>query len=83
MESRKRRLGSVNTGSGSESENEDSHMDEDTKMEDVSYGNKENGEKAEEIETVEPPDDSPVSLLNLTILARKIQCIPLISSSNL
>ena len=31
---------------------------------------------AEEIEPVEPPDDSPVSLLNLAILARKIQCTP-------
>ena len=76
MESRKRRLGSVNTGSGSDSENEDNPMDEVTKMEDVSYRTRKSGEKAKEIEPAEPPDDSPVSLVNLAILARKIQCEP-------
>jgi GATA zinc finger len=70
MESRKRRLGSVNTGSGSESENEES---EDMKM-DVQDSGQKGNDGGSEIDSPEPPDDSPVSLLNLVILARKIQC---------
>jgi hypothetical protein len=69
MDSRKRRLGSVNTGSGSESEQDEAQMD-DEKADSV----KEEEMSDVRVDTPEPPDDSPISLVNLTVLARKIQC---------
>ena len=84
MESgRKRRLRSVNTGSGSDTEMEEARENEEgmgktydmrerereVKMEDT--------EKSEmEVDLPEVSDDIPVSLLNLAILARKVQCTP-------
>ena len=84
MESRKRRLGSVNTGSGSDSEHEESRFCEDISMEDGNNGTKNDENGGTEHELLDPPDDSPVSLVNVAILARKIQCThpPILSSNN-
>jgi hypothetical protein len=69
MDSRKRRLGSVNTGSGSDTdENEVEVM----KVEPVE---KKVRAKEERMEIDEPPDNTPVSLVNLAVLVRKVQCI--------
>jgi len=92
METKKRRrLGSVHTGSGSDEE-----MDLDVK-EDMDEGGgpprtraAERRELAEKMgkmnlngvemkaESPEPPDNTPISLLNLAILARKVQRTPLL-----
>ena len=75
MESRRRRLGSVNTGSGSDTEADQGSLSENMKMDVERSERKKTGEGQSEmdLETPEPPDDSPVSLLNLAILARKVQ----------
>jgi hypothetical protein len=41
---------------------------------DVQDSGQKGNDGGSEIDSPEPPDDSPVSLLNLVILARKIQC---------
>lgn len=82
MESgRKRRLGSVNTGSGSDTEMEEGKEEEEGT--EKTYGMRERDyrevkmedrEKSEmEVDLPEVSDDNPVSLLNLAILARKVQ----------
>lgn len=72
--SRKRRMGSVLTGSGSESEDESTKMDGlekvDNQEEEKRIKSCQNDIK---MDTPEPADDTPVSLLTLAILARKIQ----------
>jgi hypothetical protein len=79
MDSRKRRLGSVNTGSGSDSEAEESENGEgkfDTELRYVTNTRDSEGQSQKnmmDVDTPEPPDDTPVSLLELTVLARKIQ----------
>jgi ribosomal protein L37E len=87
MESgRKRRLGSVNTGSGSDTEMEDRVKEEEEGMEKYYEMMErelmiEEREKSEmEVDLPEVSDDTPVSLLNLTILARKVQRTTLSSS---
>ena len=90
METKKRRrLGSVNTGSGSEEE-----MDSDVKegMDEGGGPPRTRGAERRELaekmgrmnlngvemiaESPEPPDNTPISLLNLAVLARKVQRIP-------
>lgn len=81
MDSRKRRLGSVNTGSGSESENEGSQIGEEKFDRDLRYGTtraRETDGRSQQdmmdVDTPEPPDDSPVSLVEFAVLIRKVQC---------
>lgn len=72
MDSRKRRLGSVNTGSGSDTEDEETRREKLTKMDTerrIKIVMKEQKMDVDE----QPPDNSPVSLCNLAILARKLQ----------
>ena len=78
--SRKRRLGSVNTGSGSDTEMEEgedglvSKYDMREREKDEKVIKVEETERSEmEIDQPEVADDSPVSLLTLVILARKVQ----------
>jgi hypothetical protein len=82
MESgRKRRLGSVNTGSGSDTEMEERKEEEermgktyDMRERDDREVKMEDMEKSEmDVDFPEISDDTPVSLLNLAILARKVQ----------
>jgi len=82
MESgRKRRLGSVNTGSGSDTEMEErmGEMEEEGMEKNYQMREREEREmkveeKSEmEVELPEVSDDTPVSLINLAILARKVQ----------
>jgi len=82
MESgRKRRLGSVNTGSGSDTDMEERNYEEkmgktyDMREREDREVKMEERERSEmEVEEPEVSDDTPVSLLNLAILARKVQC---------
>lgn len=81
MDSRKRRLGSVHTGSGSDSENEGSQCGEENFNRDLRYGTttaRENDGRSQgdtmDVDTTEPPDDSPVSLVKFAVLIRKLQC---------
>ena len=74
MDSRKRRMGSVLTGSGSDSEDETSRMDGLEKVENQEEEKRANCQDDGKIGTPEPVDNTPVSLLTLAILARKIQC---------
>jgi len=82
MESgRKRRLGSVNTRSGSDSEMEEAREIEEGMGKTYDMGEREvkmeDAEKSEmEVDLPEVSDDTRVSLLNLAILARKVQCRP-------
>ena len=75
VDSRKRRMGSVITGSGSESERDDDDMDMD-----IVDGVKQDRQKETNDMNIDSPtpDDSPISLINLTILARKVQCTSLL-----
>ena len=83
MESgRKRRLGSVNTGSGSDTEMEERMGEMEEEGMEKHYQMRERGEEREmkveeksemEVDLPEVSDDTPVSLLNLAILARKVQ----------
>lgn len=70
MDSRKRRLGSAHTGSGSDTEND---QDDDKLDLDKPDARKDSPSQID-VETPEPPDDTPISLVNFAILARKIQC---------
>jgi len=83
MESgRKRRLGSVNTGSGSDTDMEERMGEMEEERMEKHYQMRERGEEREmtveersemEVELPEVSDDTPVSLVNLAILARKVQ----------
>jgi len=73
MDSRKRRLGSVNTGSGSETE-EETEMKQ-KKMDKIIMETRSKA-KDEKMDIDEPEDTTPISLLNLAILVRKVQCMP-------
>lgn len=71
-------MGSVLTGSGSETEEEDIRMDG---LEKVDYFQDERQVSCQndsKMETPEPADESPVSLLTLAVLARKVQRTSLI-----
>jgi hypothetical protein len=72
---RRRRLGSVNTGSGSETEDERKGSGEETDFEEDLYDGAPSRHRRDEMEldTPETPDDTPVSLVNLAILLRKAQ----------
>jgi len=74
MDSRKRRMGSVLTGSGSESEEEHSRIDDLEKVDNQEEEKRANCQNDVKMGTPEPVDDKPVSLLTLAILARKLQC---------
>ena len=78
MDSRKRRLGSVNTGSGSDSECGMETEDSVRKTRRSSTIKQEDQEIEILTETSSTPDDSPAPLLTLAILSRKVQCTFLI-----
>jgi hypothetical protein len=82
MDSRKRRMGSVLTGSGSESEDEASRMDGLEKVNNHEEEQRANCQDDGKMGSPEPVDNTPVSLLALAILARKIQCTSLINMTN-
>jgi len=88
--SRKRRMGSVATGSGSDSEEEqvedkkaELEREESDDERDVVERNDHGFDGDHDVMDMdmdptssEPEDDSPISLLNLTVLARKVQRNP-------
>jgi hypothetical protein len=76
MDSRKRRLGSVNTGSGSDTEDDQEKKIRDLEMVDVEHVEIKKPDEKMEIDE-KPEDNTPVSLLNLAILVRKTQCVSL------
>lgn len=82
MDSRKRRMGSVLTGSGSDSEDEETRMDG---LENADHFEEERQVRCQDdikMDTPEPADESPVSLLTLAVLARKIQRISAVIQAN-
>jgi hypothetical protein len=82
MDSRKRRMGSVLTGSGSDSEDEETRMDG---LEKADHFEEERQVRCQDdikTDTPEPADESPVSLLTLAVLARKIQRISAVIQAN-
>ena len=72
MDSRKRRLGSVNTGSGSESDGDPDDYEAMMEDEETKSNSKKTGQSEMDIDP-EPFDNTPVSLLDLAVLVRKIQ----------
>jgi hypothetical protein len=73
MDSRKRRLGSVNTGSGSDTDDDHEKKVRSLEMGDIEQTEAKKPQEKAEIDE-KPEDKTPISLFNLAILIRKTQC---------